>query len=138
MEKEDKSAFLICKVRGAPQEEIDYLNRYVAELESKGYRVYYPPRDTNQEDPTGGHQILLDNLAGMRNCREIHIKWNPTSQGSYFDLGLAFPEHTTKGKPIRLVNRDEIEKLVEEQRKKNIPKSFEQVLLLLDSKSRES
>ncbi len=55
---------------------------------SKDFRVFYPDRDTNQEDS-----------GGIRICREIHVIFHPESQGTLFDLGLVFNK-----KPIKFVN----------------------------------
>jgi len=90
---------IICSVR--TDEDRDYSDRYVALLEVVGLRVFYPPRDTDQVDPGGGLRILRDNFyRGFLRCREIHIVWNPKSQGSMFDLGLCFAMR----KPLRVVN----------------------------------
>jgi hypothetical protein len=90
---------VICSVR--TDEDREYSDRYVALLEGTGIRVFYPPRDTDQIDPGGGLRILRDNFyRGFLMCREIHIIWNPNSQGSMFDLGLCFAIR----KPLRVVN----------------------------------
>jgi hypothetical protein len=130
-----KDIFLICPVRGASEEEKQFLDSYVASLEKQGNTVHYPPRDTNQIDSTGGYQILNSNRKALLDAKEVRVYWNKSSQGSLFDIGVSFGEHVDKGKPVRLVNRGDVEKLVDEQNKKDIPKSFEKVLLLLDSRS---
>ena len=65
---------------------------------SKDFRVFYPDRDTNQED-SGGIRICRDNKASFDSCREIHVIFHPESQGTLFDLGLVFNK-----KPIKVVN----------------------------------
>ncbi len=136
MTDEKREVFLICPVRGVTNEEKQFLDAYVASLEQQGCSVHYPPRDTNQLDPTGGYNILQQNRKALIDAKEVRVYWNKSSQGSLFDVGVAFGEHIDKSKPVRLVNRQDIEKIVEEQRKNDVPKSFEQVLLLLDDKSR--
>ncbi len=90
---------VICCVR--TEEDKSYSDRYVETLENSGLRVFYPPRDTDQVDPGGGLRILRDNYyRGFLRCREIHIVWDPKSQGSVFDLGLCFAMR----KPLRVVN----------------------------------
>ncbi len=131
-----KDIFLVCPVRGMSEEEKQFLDAYVASLEKQGCTVHYPPRDTNQVDSTGGYQILHDNRKALIEAKEVRVYWNKSSQGSLFDFGVSFGEHEDKGKPVRLVNRSDVEKLVEEQNKKGIPKSFEKVLLRLDDKAR--
>ncbi|TJW14384.1 MAG: hypothetical protein E5W82_10435 [Mesorhizobium sp.] len=78
--------FLICPVRG-----VDPATSAgaVAKLESKGWSVHWPPRDTDQVDPTG-LRICLDNAAAIRDADVVHVIWDGTSQGSLFDLGVAF------------------------------------------------
>jgi hypothetical protein len=129
-----KKIFLICPVRGMSEEEKKFLDAYVASLEKQGCTVHYPPRDTNQIDSTGGYQILHDNRSALLYSDEVHVYWNKSSQGSLFDLGVSFGEHEDKGKPVRLVNRSQIEEMVKQENK---PKSFEKVLLLLDDKSQK-
>jgi len=129
-----KKIFLICPVRFASEEEKQILADYVAGLENQGFQVHYPSRDTNQVDPTGGYQICTDNRKAIINADEVHLYWSKASQGSLFDLGVAFSEHIDKGKPIKLVNRKDIERIVAEEQK---PKSFEKVFLLVDEKSRQ-
>lgn len=90
---------VICSVRHS--EDREYTDRYVSLLEDSGLRVFYPPRDTDQVDPGGGLRILRDNFyRGFLRCREIHVVWDPKSQGSVFDLGLCFAMR----KPLRVVN----------------------------------
>jgi nucleoside 2-deoxyribosyltransferase len=80
---------IICPVRnGTPQEVIDY----VAKLENEGHQVHFPPRDNPQSDPIG-----YDICNTMRNaidwCDEVRVIYNPNSQGTHFDLGMAFALH---------------------------------------------
>jgi len=64
---------------------------YIKSLEDAGKTVYYPARDTNQEDSlTGGYRICLDNTTAIRNAKEVHIFFDPKSTGSNFDFGVAF------------------------------------------------
>lgn len=130
MQKLEKKIFLICPVRFASEEEDKFLDNYVGQLESQGCKVHYPKRDTNQKDATGGYRICSDNYQAIKEADEIHVYWTKTSQGSLFDLGVAFNEHKTKNKPIKLVNGENIEKIIDEEKKE---KSFEQVLLCLDN-----
>jgi len=121
--------FIICPVRGATESEQEFLCEYIARLESDGNNVHYPLRDTEQVDPLGGYQICSDNYSAIVSSDEVHIYWNKSSNGSLFDLGISFNEHKTRGMPIRIINRGDVEKIVESQ---EIGKSFEQVLLRLD------
>ena len=116
-----KSAFLICPVRGVTLSETKYIEKYISKLEKKGYKVHYPPRDTNQIDSIG-LRICSDNCEAIRKSDEIHIYWNEKSTGSLFDFGMAF----MLKKPILLANRKDV--------KPTPHKSFENILLELDKK----
>ncbi|MBT3691294.1 hypothetical protein HOG16_03575 [Candidatus Woesearchaeota archaeon] len=115
----EKKIFLICPVRNITDEENQFLQNYISELESGNNKVHYPPRDTDQEDPIG-YDICSENREAISAADEVHIYWNPGSSGSGFDLGMAFMEH----KPIKLINKDKIPKTSH--------KSFENVLHKLD------
>lgn len=124
--------FLICTVREADDADKKFLEEYVKSQEAQGRRVYYPARNTNQIDESGGYRICSDNNKAIKDSREISVYWTDKSQGTKFDLGMAFELHKTNGKNIRLVNRSKVEQLVEEQKAKGMKKSFEMVLLTLD------
>mgnify|MGYP001114778601 CR=1 FL=1 len=83
---DDKRTFLICPVRGHSPEET---RANVEKLESEGWDVYWPPRDTDQDDPTG-LRICKDNRAAIKARPYVHIIWDGKSQGGLFDLGMAF------------------------------------------------
>jgi len=117
----EKKIFLICPVRGINEEEAQFLHDYLIKLENKGYKVHYPPRDTNQEDPIGLN-ICSENRAAIRNADEIHIYYTSKSEGSKFDFGMVFMAE----KPLKLINRDKVERTPH--------KSFQNVLLELDAK----
>ena len=119
----EKRIFLICPVRGASEDESQFLQDYLSQLENEGHKVHYPPRDTNQDDPVG-LDICTENRAAINEADEIHIYWNPTSQGSLFDFGMLFMAE----KPLKLINRDDVERTPH--------KSFQNVLLELDAKYR--
>jgi hypothetical protein len=78
--------FLICPVRGHEPRETEAI---VKKLESIGYQVYWPPRDTDQNDPTG-LRICRDNLRAIKKAKVVHIIWDGKSQGGLFDAGMAF------------------------------------------------
>jgi len=77
--------FLICPVRGHSVEETADI---VANLE-KEFIVHWPPRDTDQEDPTG-YRICCHNELAIKNADVVHFVWDGKSQGCLFDLGMAF------------------------------------------------
>jgi nucleoside 2-deoxyribosyltransferase len=95
--------FLICPVRGATDDQRAKIIAYVEDLESQGLRVYYPQRDTNQDDVMGA-RICRDNRDAINEAKEIHIWWSASSSGTLFDLGMAW----MLKKPLVVVNRDEV------------------------------
>jgi len=80
--------FIICTVRGASEEYKKKLEDYVAKLESKGNQVHLPHRDTNQQ--ASGFEICSQNADAIYDSDEVHIFYNPDSQGTHFDMGVAF------------------------------------------------
>lgn len=100
--------FLICPVRNADSEQKKRLEEYISRLESEGKIVYYPARDTDQVDSTG-YRICCDNRQAIYEAKEVHLFYDPTSQGSLFDLGMTFMADLLLGKSIVLVNKDDIE-----------------------------
>lgn len=87
---------IICSVRnGTSQDVFDYVDK----LEHEGHKVYLPPRDTPQDDPTGLN-ICLRMCQQIRLADEVHIFYNKDSQGVHFDLGCAF----ALGKKWKLIN----------------------------------
>lgn len=81
--------FLICPVRGVTDEEKIIIERYVLNMEKYGHSVYWPWRDTDQDDSIG-LRICQDNRRAIEEADEVHVWWNEKSQGSIFDLGMAF------------------------------------------------
>jgi hypothetical protein len=81
--------YLICPVRNATPEFFKAAQESVAQLEALGHQVYWPARDTDQVDSTG-LRICKDNRGAIEAADEIHVIWDGQSQGSIFDLGIAF------------------------------------------------
>jgi nucleoside 2-deoxyribosyltransferase len=81
-----RKSFLICPVRG--KDPAAYAG-IVSSLESEGFAVHWPPRDTDQNDGTG-LRICSDNAAAIAAADVVHIVWDGQSQGCLFDLGVAF------------------------------------------------
>ena len=92
--------FLICPVRN---HDISETSIYVEQLETAGWEVHWPPRDTNQDDPTG-YQICKDNVKAIKESDVVHIIYDPNSRGSLFDLGATF----ALGKPLVILNEVEL------------------------------
>ena len=89
--------FIICSVRDADDDYRQKLETYTAKLEADGYSVHLPHRDTNQDQ--SGLDICTQNAHAIRQADEVHIFYTPTSQGTHFDLGVAF----ALGKPLVIV-----------------------------------
>lgn len=130
-----KKIFLICPVRYGDhitteehRETQKKIRLYVEKLEKAGHKVYWPLRDTNQDDPTG-LRICTDNAKGIIWADEIHVWWDPNSQGSLFDFGMSFMCHILGSKKIVLANPGEV--------KPTEKKSFNNVLLELHKKNFE-
>jgi len=78
--------FLICPVRGVSSCLTWHI---VAGLENDGWTVHWPHRDTDQSDETG-LRICRDNRVAIEEADAVHVVWDGKSQGSLFDLGMAF------------------------------------------------
>jgi len=108
--------FIICTVRNATPEYLKKLENYVGELNAKGHTVHFPPRDTKQEDETGGYVICRTNMQGILWADEVHVSYNEKSTGTHFDLGMAFMSN----KKIHVFDCPEIDE--------SIPKSFPKMM----------
>jgi len=92
--------FIICPVRQSTQAEETFVADYVSRLEQAGCLVHNPPRDTKQDGDPVGLRICSDNREAIRNSKTVRLYFNPTSQGTYFDLGMTF----MASKPLFIIN----------------------------------
>jgi nucleoside 2-deoxyribosyltransferase len=92
--------YIISSVRDADDFIREKLEKYVSRLEKFGDNVHLPHRDTNQKEK--GINICKQNFEAIKNADEIHIFYNKDSQGSHFDLGMAF----ALGKSIKVIEND--------------------------------
>ena len=90
---------MICPVRGGTPQLVE---NYVVSMEAAGHTVYFPPRDTPQDDSTG-YDICLRMAQAIRLADEVRVWFDPASQGTLWDLGGAF----ILGKPMKLINDPE-------------------------------
>jgi len=88
MEEELMNIFIISSVRDVDIEYREKLNSYVGLLETNGHIVHLPHRDTNQNQK--GINICKDNKNAIINADEVHIFYSSKSQGTHFDMGVAF------------------------------------------------
>ncbi len=105
LERKVEKVFIICPVRNLTDPEGKEIEAYKNMLESKGVKVHYPPRDTNQNDPIGLN-ICSTNRYGIKSSDEIHSYFNPNSTGTVFDMGMTF----MAGKPIFIINTDTLKR----------------------------
>ena len=91
--------FLISPVRKITEEEHRKIMDYVSKMEGEGHEVYFPHRDTDQNDFVG-NRICRDNLEAIKASDEVHVWWTETSTGTLFDMGMSF----ALGKIIKAVN----------------------------------
>lgn len=116
--------FLICPTRYASEEQTRAIAEWVRYQENvEGNTVHWPARDTLQTQET--LKICEDNRLAMEHSDEAHIWYDPGSQGSLFDIGMAF----ILGKPLFIVNKDTVHP--------TDSKSVNNLLLSLDRKARE-
>lgn len=87
--------YIICPVRNGTPDEI---TEYVESLEREGHSVHFPPRDVDQDDPTGA-RICREHRDYMKIADRVDVFWDVMSSGSHFDLGMAYG----LGVPINLV-----------------------------------
>lgn len=85
-----RRVYIICPVRDCTVGDREKLDWYVEQLEKKGCHVHYPHRDVNQSNDDGGVRICSEHREAMFDCNEVHVLWNGKSQGSHFDLGMAY------------------------------------------------
>lgn len=80
--------FIICSVRDSDQEYKNKVMGYALELKLRGNTVYVPFIDTNQL--SSGLNICKSNRRAIEDADEIHIFYKSSSQGTHFDMGVAF------------------------------------------------
>ena len=79
--------YIICSVRGVPREYKDRILAHAAALHKKGHEVRVP-WDTAQDGT--GINICCSHREDCQWADEIHVFYKADSQGSHFDLGMAF------------------------------------------------
>jgi len=90
--------FIICPVRKVRKRFSEKVFEHVNRLEADGHTVYFPPRDTDQEE--GGFEICLANRKAIESCDEVHIFYDGKSEGVLFDFGMVF----AFGKKLQVIN----------------------------------
>ena len=84
--------FVICKVRGATDEQIAEQRACVELLEDFGYKVHWPNRgtDTKQQDPEHGTGICRTTFWAIFRAKVVAVVFDPTSEGFVADLMMTF------------------------------------------------
>jgi len=106
MESLEKRVFLICPVRDATKDELEFLDNYVNKLESDNFNVHYPKRNTIQ-NYRFGFNICSQNRLAIEKADEVHIYFNPSSNGSFFDIGMTFMAE----KPLYVINKEKFKNI---------------------------
>jgi len=148
-ENDKKSVFIIGSVRDATPELKNKMEEHAKSLEAKGYKVHLPHRDTNQNGR--GIEICIENMNAISNSDEVHIFYNPNSQGSHFDMGITFaffkkirvidcPEYGEGKSYPRMINewQDEYELLEANRKLLEAKKRNEELAKALETASRET
>jgi len=112
-----KQAFIICPVANASQNQKNRIDDVILDFANKGYKVYYPARDTNQspfenEIYTGGYNINCKNAIAISNSQIILIFYDRQSRGLFFDLGVLY-SHMMNNSSINVtvINNEDINPL---------------------------
>lgn len=79
---------MICSVRKATEKEKRDLTAYAEDLRKQGHEVLCPITDTNQTDDIG-LRIVEEHEKEIVWADEIHIIWNPDSEGSLWNAAQA-------------------------------------------------
>lgn len=80
-----KKVFIVCSVRDASPEYRRNLEEYADQLCAD---VHLPHLHTDQT--ASGLNICKQNREAITIADEVHVFYSPTSQGTHFDLGVAF------------------------------------------------
>ena len=97
--------FLICPVRNASERQREDMELYKNIMLEAGYKVHIPHLDTEEEfDLFGGYAICCENGDAIAKADAVHIYYDKESQGSLFDLGIAY----YLNKSLVLINQEQI------------------------------
>lgn len=94
-----KTLFLISPVRLLDPVYENLIYQVEQEYQEKGFKLYIPFRDTDQSDSIG-YRICSDNRKAIEESDGVLLLWKEGSQGSLFDLGMAFALR----KPIYIIH----------------------------------
>lgn len=106
----ESDVYLIRPVRMTNTQVDDWCNMYCQHLEEQGLKVIDPKKSTDQNDPTGGYQIVRDHVREIVGAKRTDAYFEPASSGSYVDVGTFLTQHFIRDAEFRLLNREEMEK----------------------------
>lgn len=100
--------YMICSVRKATEEEKKKILTYAENLKEKGHEVRCPISDTNQIDELG-LRIVEEHEDDIIWADEVHVIWNPASEGSLWDVAQSrMARRFMPEKKIVVVNASEV------------------------------
>lgn len=100
---------MVCSVRKATEEEKKKILAYAKNLKEKGHEVRCPISDTNQVDELG-LRIVEEHEDDIIWADEVHIIWNPISEGSLWDVAQSrMARRFMPEKKIVVVNASEVQ-----------------------------
>ncbi len=127
--------FLVCKTWGVTEEEIAVQRAYVEFLENRGDIVYWPRRDTKQNDPEHGTEICRTAFWHILWAKEVHFIFDPTSQGFVADIMLTFAlnelgtslpfRRLIKRRRVIIVNPEVVDRMIEEEMEEQISQGMD-------------
>lgn len=100
---EEKRIVLIHSVRGAVNEEPKYVKDFLDNAQNLGIKIYIPMIHNFQKDPTHGVNICNTMRYVIENSRRVALSYNPSSEGSKFDLGITL----FNNKDLSILNSEE-------------------------------
>lgn len=119
--------FFICKVRGVVEGDEEWLAQkaYVELLERRGDEVHWPHRDTNQKDSGHGTGICRTTFWAIYFAKEVHVRFDPTSEGYLADMMMTFALNELRKIPlvapllgrrkVVIVNSEAVDRKIQEQ-----------------------
>lgn len=114
--KEERVA-MICPVRNITENQKKFIDNFINEQREKKKPIYCPIYHTNQDDPKG-LTICRTNGTAIMNAEKIQFYFDPTSNGSWFDFGMAYFADVK----FECINPEYFDKMKADLTTKNIPK----------------
>ena len=117
--------FIVCKVRGVAEDSEEYRRQkeYVDSLRERGHIVHWPHQNTEQKDPEHGTRICRTTFGAIFRADEVHVIYDPTSEGFVADLMMTFALDefgkrtfiTAGRRRVIIVNPEAVEQKIKEE-----------------------